>query len=450
MIFADIKKRITPARLFIAAFSTLAVWGAFVLWSVDIYQSKLHSISITPFLFRHLVFVWIGIVGIVVSRRIDLTRTIARIPWWLWCGMSLLLTRELYHFLDKEHSFRPIYIPLAVLFDLVDGRNAAWLAGMFNPAILASLFFGCGLISWSQNRLQANDGMEDQRNISGIIISIAAIIMTIWLGSCADYSAMLLFVYICVAASWVSGKRLHAALFGSGFMLTQTALIVMRPHLLARMEKWFNGSDYEGISYHPLEMRHAFYNGGMFGNGPFSGLSEMNFIPESHSSSTASVIATEYGLTGFIVCIALWILVSYLCLKAMKVEKRTEVESTFGLLHLTSAITFCAVFSHFLFNTIISPLARFPLPLFSQSGLFTVIALLMIGLAYKSLRNESWESIAICKLALRSIIIAGVICSSIVARAIYITFDELPVYRTVAENRQMYASVAGKYWQRWR
>lgn len=117
----------------------------------------------------------------------------------------------------------------------------------------------------------------------------------------------------------------------------------------------------------------AIATGGLFGKGPGKS-NEVNYLPEAYSDEIYAIIVEEYGLTGGIVLIAIYLFLLYRCIKIV-----TKAPKAFGAL-LAAGLSFSLTIQAFANMAVavgLGPVTGVPLPFVSMGGtsiLFTSIA----------------------------------------------------------------------------
>ena len=133
-----------------------------------------------------------------------------------------------------------------------------------------------------------------------------------------------------------------------------------------------------GAGYHILQSKIALGSGGLFGKGFLQGTqSHLSFLPEKQTDFIFTMVAEEFGLTGGVVLLALYLAV---IVYAFAIALRSR--SQFGrLLGLGIAVNF---FLYAFINTAmvmgLIPVVGVPLPLISYGGTAMVTMMLGFGL----------------------------------------------------------------------
>ncbi len=163
--------------------------------------------------------------------------------------------------------------------------------------------------------------------------------------------------------------------------------------VLAGIAGWFGLHDYQrtrirtflnpeadplGSGYHIIQSKIAVGSGGFFGKGFVQGTqSQLSFLPERHTDFAFSVFAEEWGFTG---CLVLLFIYLFLIVWGLYVARRAS--DSFGLF-LAVGVT-AMIFWHIVVNLgmVIGllPVVGVPLPLFSYGGTSMVTTMIGVGL----------------------------------------------------------------------
>ncbi len=172
-----------------------------------------------------------------------------------------------------------------------------------------------------------------------------------------------------------------------------TMVFLMVAGLLVAVAGWFGLRDYQrarimtflnpeadplGSGYHIIQSKIAVGSGGFWGKGFLQGTqSQLSFLPERHTDFAFSVFAEEWGFSG---CLVLLMLYLFLIVWGLYVARRAS--DRFGMF-LAIGVT-AMIFWHIVVNLgmVIGmlPVVGVPLPLFSYGGTSMVTTMIGIGL----------------------------------------------------------------------
>ncbi len=133
-----------------------------------------------------------------------------------------------------------------------------------------------------------------------------------------------------------------------------------------------------GAGYHIIQSKIAIGSGGLFGKGWLSGTqSQLHFLPEHTTDFIFAVCSEEFGFTGNILLISLFLLI---VLRGLYIA--THAQDTFTRL-LGGSITITFFFSFFInigMVTGVLPVVGLPLPLVSYGGSSLVTSMVSLGI----------------------------------------------------------------------
>jgi len=133
-----------------------------------------------------------------------------------------------------------------------------------------------------------------------------------------------------------------------------------------------------GSGYHIIQSKIAVGSGGLFGQGFMQGTqSQLSFLPERHTDFVFSVLAEEWGFTG---CLVLLLLYLFLIIWGMYIARRAADQ--FGMFLAIGVVGM--LFWHIVVNLgmVIGllPVVGVPLPLFSYGGTSMITTMIGTGL----------------------------------------------------------------------
>lgn len=182
-----------------------------------------------------------------------------------------------------------------------------------------------------------------------------------------------LFVIFMSGVSW---KLIFAFIAAGAAFTIPMWFFLMRDYQRQRVLTMFNPeSDPLGSGYHIIQSKIAIGSGGTFGKGWLNGTqSHLEFLPERHTDFIFSVFAEEFGFSGSLVLLGLYLLI---ILRGIYIT--TQAHGTFSrLLGAGIILTFLIyIFVNIGMVSGILPVVGVPLPLVSYGG--TSIVTLMAG-----------------------------------------------------------------------
>jgi len=217
-----------------------------------------------------------------------------------------------------------------------------------------------------------------RRLIMPLLLIVAPVILVLLQ---PDLGTSLLIIIGGLSILFCGGVRLW--IFIAGFIaMIPTAIGAwkfMKPYQQSRVLTFLDPErDPLGAGYHSIQAKIAIGSGGVYGKGFMQGSqSQLNFLPEKHTDFIFTVLSEEFGLTGGVGLIALYIiLLGYAFITAM------SAKSQFGrLLSLGIAVTFFLyMFINIAMNLGMLPVVGVPLPLVSYGG--SAMLSLLVGIGF--------------------------------------------------------------------
>jgi len=147
--------------------------------------------------------------------------------------------------------------------------------------------------------------------------------------------------------------------------------------------------DPRGAGYQIIQSQVAIGSGGVWGKGFLNGTqTHLKFLPAQHTDFIFSVLAEEWGFTGVMTVLLLFLLlILYLISLASSVKSKFSGMVLFGI----AAILFFHVFVNIGMTVGIAPVTGLPLPFISYGRSFLLTMMLTIGIA----QNLSYNRLAI-------------------------------------------------------
>ncbi len=147
--------------------------------------------------------------------------------------------------------------------------------------------------------------------------------------------------------------------------------------------------DPRGAGYQIIQSQVAIGSGGVWGKGFLNGTqTHLKFLPAQHTDFIFSVLAEEWGFTGVMTVLLLFLLlILYLISLAATVKSKFSGMVLFGI----AAILFFHVFVNIGMTVGIAPVTGLPLPFISYGRSFLLTMMLTIGIA----QNLSYNRLAI-------------------------------------------------------
>lgn len=314
----------------------------------------------TPFFFKHLVMLVLGIVTIIYLQHFEFRYFSRLSQLGIWVAGALLLVTLLF------------------------GRNVnsaqRWIMG-FQPSDLAKIV----LVIYVARMLAKNKGKikNFKEGLLPILIPIGAICVLILP---ADFSTAAMLMAVCFALLFVGGvavKHLLAVLGGAiGILMLLIALNHMVPGLLPRVHTWeqrllgySSGSAEE--NYQAQRAKVAVANGGVIPRGPGNGTIKNELYSAQSDFVYASIIEDYGSIIG-----GLGMLLLYLMFLFRSIRIMTKTSSSFGG-YLAFGLSFLLVFQALINMGVgvnLLPVTGQPLPLISMGGTSILFTCVSIGI----------------------------------------------------------------------
>ena len=184
-----------------------------------------------------------------------------------------------------------------------------------------------------------------------------------------------IFALFLAGMSW----RFIGTFFGLILALAPGAWLLLRDYQRQRILTLLSPeSDPLGAGYHIIQSKIAIGSGGLYGKGWLLGTqSHLEFLPERHTDFIFAVLAEEFGFTGILVLITLYL---FIIMRGLYIA--TQAQDTYGRL-LAGSLTL-VFFVYLVVNTGmvtgILPVVGVPLPLVSYGGTSLVTVMASFGI----------------------------------------------------------------------
>jgi cell division protein FtsW len=363
--------------LLLAVFVLVAI-GIGMVFSASFVTAHKYFGDGTYFLIRHIVWVVLGLVALVVAARMD---------YHLW-----------------QRFATPFYFATVVLLALVlvPGLGTTtygasrWLAVgplSFQPSEVAKLAVVVYLASWI-----TRVGGDVRKLTLGtipfaIILSLSAGLVLVE----PDLGTTIVLVMTAASVFFIAGANLLHGLMGAAigcFLLIN--LVLNTGYRADRIEAWLNPwADPGGIGWHTTQTLMALGSGGFAGLGLGEGRKKFDYLPNAHTDSIFAVVGEEIGFLGTTFVLGLFLL---FCWRGLTIALAAHdplgraLAAGATLLIGWQALVNMAVVSHVVPNTGV------PLPLLSYGGTAMVMTLAAVGVILSVSRSieperRSWRSL---------------------------------------------------------
>lgn len=339
--------------LALLGFGLIMVFSASTVVSAEVYGSQ------TSIFTRQLLFVVIGLVGLMVSMRFD------------------------YHFYEQGWVIYPLLlVSLALLIYLLvapeSGGVQRWIRigpANFQPSELAKLAVILFTAFYLVTRKE--DFHSFKRGLLPYLVVVGAIVLLVLLEPDLGTAASIAFTAIVLL--FLGGLR-YRYLLGL-FLAAIPALYFLVVRVPYRLDRWlaflYPERDPYGIGYQIRQSLISVGSGGWSGLGYAQGKQKLSFLPEPHTDFIFAVVGEELGLLG---CFTVVVLFGLFFWRAARISVRAE--SPFGT-YLGLGIA-CMIILQALVNMsmVVSllPTKGLPLPFVSVGGSSMIMTMTAVGI----------------------------------------------------------------------
>lgn len=339
--------------LALLGFGLIMVFSASTVVSAEVYGSQ------TSIFTRQLLFVVIGLVGLMVSMKVD------------------------YHFYEQGRVIYPLLlVSLALLIYLLvapeSGGVQRWIRigpANFQPSELAKLAVILFTAFYLVTRKE--DFHSFKRGLLPYLVVVGAIVLLVLLEPDLGTAASIAFTAIVLL--FLGGLR-YRYLLGL-FLAAIPALYFLVVRVPYRLDRWlaflYPERDPYGIGYQIRQSLISVGSGGWSGLGYAQGKQKLSFLPEPHTDFIFAVVGEELGLLG---CFTVVVLFGLFFWRAARISVRAE--SPFGT-YLGLGIA-CMIILQALVNMsmVVSllPTKGLPLPFVSVGGSSMIMTMTAVGI----------------------------------------------------------------------
>ncbi len=339
--------------LALLGFGLIMVFSASTVVSAEVYGSQ------TSIFTRQFIFVVIGLVGLMVSMKID------------------------YHFYERSSViYSLLLLSLALLLYLLvapeSGGVQRWIRigpVNFQPSELAKL----AVILFTSFYLvtRKDDFHSFKRGLLPYLVVVGAIVLLVLLEPDLGTAASIAFTAIVLL--FLGGLR-YRYLLGL-FLAAIPALYFLVVRVPYRLDRWlaflYPERDPYGIGYQIRQSLISVGSGGWSGLGYAEGKQKLSFLPEPHTDFIFAVVGEELGLLG---CFTVVVLFGLFFWRAARISVRAE--SPFGT-YLGLGIACMIILQAFVnMSMVVSllPTKGLPLPFVSVGGSSMIMTMIAVGI----------------------------------------------------------------------
>jgi rod shape determining protein RodA len=306
--------------------------------------------------------------------------------YWLLIGLAIAIGvssidyRHFEHFAFLFYGINLVLLVLTLLIGRTSMGATRWIhLGFFNlqPSEIMKL-----VIILTLARFFTETGHLFGYSLWELVIPFALLGLPVLLTiKQPDLGTAMLIIFIGMTMALFAGIR-RSAMFVLG-LLGSLGLVggwfLLHDYQKERIRTFLNPErDPLGSGYHIIQSKIAVGSGGFFGKGFMQGTqSQLAFLPERHTDFAFSVFAEEWGFTG---CLVLLLL--YLAIIIWAIYVARHAADRFGMFLSVGVVAM--LFWHIVVNLgmVIGllPVVGVPLPLFSYGGTSMVTTMIGVGL----------------------------------------------------------------------
>lgn len=346
----------------------LLAFGTVMVWSASSVFANTRFGDANYFLYRQLVFVALGLVGLYVVQRIPLG-TVRRLSWLMYAVAVGLMIVPFLHGKSIKGNLNWIDFGIPML--------------RFQPSELAKIViivWGAAVFTHKRRTL------ADPRHllvpfVPGALGLIALTILQ------HDLGTSIVMGVIVLAMIWNAGGSMKVlAGFAAVAAVSVLGLVLVSANRLQRILGYLDPTaDPSGINYQPSQAQLGLASGGWWGVGLGYGRMKWGYLSESHTDYILAVIGEECGLVGTLSVIALLALLTYGAF-------RTALRSDSFFARVVASGVGCWIAMQAIINIFVVlrllPVLGLPLPLVSYGGSSLVMNLAAIALLLRCAREE--------------------------------------------------------------
>ncbi len=297
----------------------LVIFGVVMVYSASSYSASINYDNDKYFLYKQIVGVVLGSVGLVVATFVDYNK-LAKFKWTMVVVAFVFLLA--------------VFIP-GIGVSNYGARRWIRLPGFTLQASEISKF--CFIVFCASYLSQHYDKIKTFKGMLPIVIIGGAICLLILLEP--NMSITICVGLVMLIMLFVGGiKAKHFLLLCIPALLLVPVLIIIEPYRLKRLMAFLDPwASPKGEGYQLIQSLYSLGAGGLFGVGLFNSRQKYLFLPFSESDFIFAIIAEEFGLFGSILLIAVFFVLLLLGIKiAINSKNRFGCYLATGIISLIS------------------------------------------------------------------------------------------------------------------
>ena len=300
-------------------------------------------------------------------------RTISK--WWMPIAAVILI---------------PVILTFFIGYAPPGTDDKAWLLiGGFSlqPAEFLKFAF---IISFSHHLNRVGDNINKFRNLIPLCVHGAIPVLLIHFQG--DDGTALVFAVMFVAMMFVSGLKAKFFYIAGAFAAVAAPVLyffVLNDDQRSRIFALFFPTEEDGLGvlWQQYNGRAAIANGGLFGQGMFSGpLVQSGSLPEAYNDFIFCSIGEEFGLIG---CLAVIILIGAICIRIINIGRKSPDRISLAICTGTFTMLATQTLINVGMNLSLIPVIGITLPFFSAGGTSLLSIFLTVGLVMSVYTHRS-------------------------------------------------------------
>lgn len=376
---AGVPARIMRPRLvFLSCLIAICMFGLLMVYSASSVESLQENGSSWFFLYRQVIFMFIGfaLFALIGGRLLPWPLFRSQLAWGAWVGVLALLIAVLFVGQGAEEWGASRWIDLGI-FNLQPAEVAKPVIIVLTAKIFADYF---------------EDGTIDARAFFiQMLVMLPLPLFLIFkepdLGTTVIIALTVFAIAILCGLPWrvVAFVTVTACLLGAAAIVTSP---YRAKRFLAFLDPW---SDPYDTGYQATLAIMAFASGGLFGRGIGNSTMKYHYLPEAHNDYILAIIGEELGFVGtaifVLVFVAMIIAAFYICREAPTLHSQLLASGCTVILAVQFLINVFGILG-------VMPMTGKPLPFVSYGGSSIIASLVLAALIFRVSVESNVETAA--------------------------------------------------------
>lgn len=336
----------------------LASFGCLMVYSASCYSAHHHYGNQYFFLFKQLMGVVMGTVGMTVFTFIDYHK-LAKLKWWI-IGVSFILLCL-------------VFIPGLGMESYGAKRWISILGFSIQPSEIAKfalVIFTASYMSENHDKVKTFKGLLPVLAVGGVMCVLIMLEPSMSVTMCIAFVTLFMLI--------IGGmSKKHTLMFAIPASATVPLLVVLEPYrmkrLMAFIDPWASP---QGEGFQLIQSLYSLGDGGLFGVGILNSRQKHLFLPFAESDFILSIIGEEIGFVGTTILLLVFL---YLAYKLIKIG--LNAKDRFGAM-LASGVGFIIAVQTLLNVAVVTgsiPPTGLPLPFISAGSTSLLVFMSAIG-----------------------------------------------------------------------